>query len=81
MDPGQIEVVDDKMAEILRQKSPAERIRIGFMLWTSAHDMLMAHSAQRALVMAPTPAAGADHRAYGHACPCAPRHADTAHWW
>jgi hypothetical protein len=43
LDPGQIEVVDDTMAEILRHKSPAERIRIGFTLWTSAHDMLMVH--------------------------------------
>jgi hypothetical protein len=43
MDPGQIEVVDDAMAEILRRKTPAERIRIGFTLWTSARDMLMTH--------------------------------------
>jgi hypothetical protein len=43
LDPGQIEVVDDTMAEILRHKTPAERIRIGFSLWTSARDMLMTH--------------------------------------
>ena len=43
LDPGQIEVVDDAMAEILRRKTPAERIRIGFALWTSARDMLMTH--------------------------------------
>lgn len=43
MDPGQIEVVDDTMAEILRRKTPAERIRIGFALWTSARNMLMTH--------------------------------------
>ncbi len=43
LDPGQIEVVDDAMAEILRLKTPAERIRIGFSLWTSAHNMLMTH--------------------------------------
>ena len=43
LDPGQIEVVDDIMAEILRRKTPAERIRIGFALWTSARDMLIAH--------------------------------------
>jgi len=36
-------VVDDTMAEILRHKTPAERIRIGFTLWASAHDMLMIH--------------------------------------
>ena len=43
LDPGQIEVVDDAMAEILRRKTPAERIRIGFGLWTSARNMLMTH--------------------------------------
>jgi hypothetical protein len=43
LDPGQIEVVDDAMAEILRRKTPAERIRIGFMLWTSARNMLRTH--------------------------------------
>jgi hypothetical protein len=43
LDQGQIEAVDDTMAEILRRKTPAERIRIGFTLWTSARDMLMTH--------------------------------------
>lgn len=43
LDQGQIEVVDNVMAEVLRHKTPAERIRIGFGLWTSAHNMLMAH--------------------------------------
>lgn len=43
LDPGQIEVVDDTMAEILRHKTPGERIRIGFALWTSARQMLMTH--------------------------------------
>ena len=43
LDPGQIEVVDDTMAEILRHKTPAERIRIGFTLWTAARNMLMTH--------------------------------------
>ena len=43
LDPGQIEVVDDAMAEILRYKTPAERIRIGFTLWTSTRNMLMTH--------------------------------------
>jgi hypothetical protein len=41
--PRQIEVVDDVMAEILRRKTPAERIQIGFNLWTSARKMLTAH--------------------------------------
>ena len=43
LDKGQIEVLDDSMAEVLRQKTPAERINIGFSMWVSAHDMLMAH--------------------------------------
>ena len=43
LDPGQIEVLDDAMAEVLRRKTPAERIRIGFALWTSARNMLLAH--------------------------------------
>jgi len=43
LDPGQIEVVDDTLAEILRHKTPAERIRIGFTLWTAARNMLMIH--------------------------------------
>jgi len=43
LEPGQIEVIDDTMAEILRRKTPTERIRIGFALWTSAHNMLMIH--------------------------------------
>ena len=43
LDQGQIEVVDDVVAEILSQKTPAERIRIGFGLWISARNMLMTH--------------------------------------
>ncbi len=43
LDRGQIEVVDDVMAEVFRHKTPAERIRIGFNLWTAAHDMLASH--------------------------------------
>lgn len=43
LDPGRIEVVDEAMAEILRQKTPAERIEIGFKLWTSSRKMLTAH--------------------------------------
>ena len=45
LDDGQIEVVDDRIAEALRQKTPAERIRIGFTLWTSAQQMLNVHLA------------------------------------
>lgn len=40
---GQIEVVDDDMAEVLRNKTSAERIEIGLGLWTSARNMLLAH--------------------------------------
>ena len=43
LDPGQIEVMDDTLAEVLRRKTPAERIKIGFGLWTSARDMLLAY--------------------------------------
>jgi len=46
LDRGQIEVVDDAMADILRQKTPAERIRIGFKLWTSVRNMLRVHLKQ-----------------------------------
>ena len=35
-----IEVMDDDMAEILKKKTPAERLGIAFALWTSARDML-----------------------------------------
>lgn len=43
LESRQIEVVDDIMAEILRKKTPAERIQIGFNLWISARKMLTAH--------------------------------------
>lgn len=43
LDRGQIEVVDNAMAEVLRQKTPAERIRIGFHMWTAARKMLLVH--------------------------------------
>lgn len=43
LDKGQIEVVDDAMAEVLRHKTQAERISIGFNLWVSARNMLMTH--------------------------------------
>jgi Rv0078B-related antitoxin len=34
------EVLDDAMADILRQKSEAERLRIASRMWTSARVML-----------------------------------------
>lgn len=40
LDAGQIEVVDDAMAEVLKRKTPAERISIGLTMWISARDML-----------------------------------------
>lgn len=43
LDKGQIEAVDDAMAMVLRKKSHAERIGIGFNIWLSARNMLTAH--------------------------------------
>lgn len=40
MDWRRIEVLDDAMAEVLRRKTPAERLAIGFGLWRSARKML-----------------------------------------
>ncbi|RLS54832.1 MAG: hypothetical protein DWH95_12355 [Planctomycetota bacterium] len=34
------EMMDDAMADILRQKTPAERLRIGGRMWKSARVML-----------------------------------------
>ena len=45
MDAQRIEVMDDVMAEVLRQKTPAERIEIGFSLLRSAQRMLRVHLA------------------------------------
>jgi hypothetical protein len=39
-DPRRIEVLDDVMAEVLRRKTPAERLAIGFGLWRSARTLL-----------------------------------------
>lgn len=46
LDKGQIEVVEEVMADVLRSKTPAQRIAIGFALWTSARKMLTAHLRQ-----------------------------------
>jgi hypothetical protein len=43
LDPRQIEAPDELMAEVLRRKSPQERLRIGFNMWVSARNMLMTH--------------------------------------
>ena len=39
-DMQRIEVLDDVMAEVLRRKTPAERLAIGFGLWRSARTLL-----------------------------------------
>lgn len=40
LDIRRIEVLDEAMAEILRRKTPAERLAIGFGLWRSAQKIL-----------------------------------------
>ena len=40
IDVRRIEVLDDAMAEVLRRKTPAERLAIGFGLWRSARKLL-----------------------------------------
>ena len=40
LDIRRIEVLDETMAEILRRKTPAERLAIGFGLWRSAQKIL-----------------------------------------
>ena len=47
LDWRRIEVVDEAMAEVLRRKTPAERIAIGFGLWRSARMMLRAQLAEK----------------------------------
>jgi len=41
LDPGQIEVVDDRTAAILRTKSGAERLEIADRMFHSARQMLL----------------------------------------
>lgn len=36
-----IEIIDDKIAEIFRQKTPAERLDVAFGLWHSATVLLL----------------------------------------
>lgn len=43
LDEKQIEVVDEEIAEILKKKTPAERLRIAFNLWEMAHQMMTHH--------------------------------------
>jgi hypothetical protein len=42
-DPSQIEVIDDKTAEVIRQKSGAERLKIASDMYASARRMLISH--------------------------------------
>jgi hypothetical protein len=43
LDIRQIEVMDDEMAKVLRQKTGAERLRIASEMYASARRMLMSH--------------------------------------
>jgi len=43
LNPRQVEVPDDTVAQILRQKQPQVRLRIGFNRWISAHQLLTTH--------------------------------------
>jgi hypothetical protein len=43
LDAGQIEVVEDRMAEVFQTKTPAQRLAIGFALRRSAELLLRAH--------------------------------------
>lgn len=43
LDSGQIEVLDEEMAEVLRKKTPGQRIKIGSEIFKSASKMLKSH--------------------------------------
>jgi hypothetical protein len=47
LDPGQIEVVDEAIAEILRQKTPAERIAIACEMHRTARLLITARLQQQ----------------------------------
>lgn len=40
IDKRNIEIIDDAMAKILREKTPQQRLAIAFGLWTSARKQL-----------------------------------------
>ncbi len=42
LDAGQIEVMDDAMAEVLRRKTPAERLAIAHGMWRYARQLVEA---------------------------------------
>lgn len=43
LDAGQIEVIDEQMAEVYRQKTGAERLAIASDMYASARRMLISH--------------------------------------
>ena len=45
--PNQIEMIDDQMAEIIKQKSPAERLAIAHSMWRMARDTMRSFIAQQ----------------------------------
>jgi hypothetical protein len=47
LDRGQIETVDPAMAQVLRGKTPAERLEIAFAIWKSVRTMLLTQLAEK----------------------------------
>ena len=47
LDAGQIEVLDPAMADVLRRKTPAERLAIASGIWESVRIMLLTQLAER----------------------------------
>lgn len=47
LDPGQIEIIDPAMADILHRKSPAERLAIASGIWESVRTMLLTQLSER----------------------------------
>ncbi len=45
LDRGQIEVMNEVMVAVIREKTHAERLRIHFGLWVSAKKILLSHLA------------------------------------
>jgi hypothetical protein len=43
LDIRRIEVVDRRVADVLRAKTPAERLDIAFSIWASARAMLLSY--------------------------------------
>jgi hypothetical protein len=40
LDAGQIEIIDDQMAEVLRRKTPAQRLEMAERMWQFAGEMI-----------------------------------------